>query len=134
MGQEQSYERSHEPLLSARKRDMVIEVRPERRRRWTATEKLQIMREACDSGAVAAHVMQRHGISSSTFYTWRKRALAAPSAGFLAVQVAAPPRATHLATPSDGMIEIFLPGAVRVRVDSSVDARALGVVLKAIGV
>ena len=138
MSDERSYEGSYEPRVSARKSDVVIEVRPERRRTWNAAEKLEIMRQALEPGAVAAHVMLRHGISSSSFYTWRKQAMRAAPAGFLAVQIEKPLAAQAAATtpptemPGDGVIEIFLSGEVSVRVDRGVDARALGVVLKAI--
>ena len=147
MADEQSYERSHEARLSARKSDVVIEVRTPRKRSWTHAEKVQILREAFAPGAVAKHVMERHGLSSSVFYTWRKQALGSAPAGFTAVQIAETPAisaptvsglaaaTSSSASPgaADAMIEIFLPGEVSVRVDRFVDGRALAVVLQALG-
>src|ERR1700742_249926 len=87
MGDDQSDGRSYEPLMSAHKSDVVLEMRRVRKRGWTTEEKVAILREGMAPGAVRADVMRRYGISSSLFYTWRKE-LTAPPAGFAAVQIA----------------------------------------------
>jgi len=44
---------------------------PERRRRWSDEERLQILAEAFSPGACVADVCRRHDISTSLIYTWR---------------------------------------------------------------
>lgn len=46
---------------------------PERRRRWSEEERLQILAEAFSPGARVAEVCRRHDISSGLVYTWRRK-------------------------------------------------------------
>jgi transposase-like protein len=46
----------------------------ERRRRWPAEEKLRIMSEALELGAVVAAVADRNGVCRSQLYTWLRLA------------------------------------------------------------
>ena len=46
---------------------------PERRRRWSEEERLQILSEAFAPGACVAEVCRRHDISSALIYTWRRK-------------------------------------------------------------
>jgi transposase len=48
---------------------------PQRRRRWSDEERLQILSEAFASGACVAEVCRRHDISSALIYTWRRKLL-----------------------------------------------------------
>ena len=62
----------------------------ERRRRWSAADKLRIVAEADEPGAKVAEVARRHEISRSILWTWRKQAragelTASDPLGFLAV-------------------------------------------------
>jgi transposase len=61
---------------------------PERRRRWSEEERLQILSEAFAPGACVAEVCRRHDISSALIYTWRRKLLDAGVA-----QKARPPEA-----------------------------------------
>ncbi|MFQ5473222.1 MAG: transposase [Candidatus Binatia bacterium] len=45
-----------------------------KRRRWTADEKLRILREGREAGESVAEVCRRHGITPGQFYAWEKRA------------------------------------------------------------
>ena len=49
---------------------------PERRRRWSDEERLQIVAEAFAPGARVADVCRRHDVSSGLIYTWRRKLLA----------------------------------------------------------
>lgn len=52
----------------------VIEVfRPERRRRWTAEEKLTLVRQTLMPGQSVSVVAREHGINASQLFGWRKR-------------------------------------------------------------
>ena len=53
---------------------------PERRRRWSEEERLQILSEAFAPGACVAEVCRRHDISSALIYTWRRKLLDAGAA------------------------------------------------------
>ncbi len=53
---------------------------PERRRRWTDDERMEILGEAFSPGACVAHVAQRHDVSTALIYTWRRK-LCQPVAG-----------------------------------------------------
>jgi transposase-like protein len=46
-------------------------VGPERRRRWTAEEKLRIVREAFEPGRCVAEIARRRDVSRSQIYQWR---------------------------------------------------------------
>lgn len=61
---------------------------PERRRRWSDEERLQIVAEAFAPGARVADVCRRHDVSSGLIYTWRRKLLDAGVA-----QKASPPEA-----------------------------------------
>ena len=47
-------------------------VRVERRRRWSDEEKLAIVKESFEEGAVVSHVAQCHGLSPQQLFGWRR--------------------------------------------------------------
>ena len=125
-----------------------------RRRQWTPEEKAALMAEVDAEGGRVLMVARRHGISKSLLYNWRsawkaaKRALL-PAAEFVQLGVvtaasgqsppmptasgAAWPRGAGLSLAERaGIIEIDLPDGVRVRVDSTVNEKALRRVLLAL--
>ena len=53
---------------------------PERRRRWSEEERLQILAEAFAPGARVADICRRHDVSSGLIYTWRRKLLDAEAA------------------------------------------------------
>lgn len=46
---------------------------PERRRRWSDDERLQILAEAFSPGACVAQAARRHDVSTALIYTWRRK-------------------------------------------------------------
>src|SRR5262245_17068608 len=46
---------------------------PERRRKWALKEKLAIVAESFEEGAVVSHVAQRHGLSPQQLFGWRRQ-------------------------------------------------------------
>ena len=46
---------------------------PERRRRWTEAERLQILTEAFSAESCVAQVARRHDVSTGLIYTWRRK-------------------------------------------------------------
>lgn len=118
--------------------------RVERRRRWTEDEKAALLAEIEEPGSGVAVVARRHGVAESLLYNWRSARKARMAAltfvplgviGDIAPTPPAlpPPEARPAAKPprESGMMEIELPGGTRVRVDRSVDGRALRRLLRA---
>jgi transposase len=126
----------------------------ERRRKWSAREKAEIVAESLVEGAVVSEVARRHGLSPQQLFGWRARlrdavVSSAPSSdatpAFVpAVVESEPPCPAAPAFPAAAVamgtvgsepapIEIAL-GRVIVRVRAEADPRALAAVLKALRV
>lgn len=127
---------------------------PERRRRWSEEDKLQLVVEACGAGNSVSQVARQRGINASQLFAWRRQALAkglitdnrsqqpgaAAALTFAPAEVAIepasaeadgrmrPPRRRKGARAS-GSIEIELKSGDRVRVEGDADA---GVVVRII--
>jgi transposase len=121
----------------------------ERRRRWSLADKLRIVAESHEPGALIRAVAARHGVCESLVFTWRRQVrdgvLAAPEMPvFMPVQMLETPRPTAAtqsspssvpvpsARPSSGLIEIELGNGHQVRVGSDVNLAALRRVLAAL--
>jgi transposase len=118
---------------------------PERRRRWSDEEKLELVSEACQPGNSVSQVARQRGISASQLFGWRRQALAkglisdnrsAPSAAraltFSPVEVAEEPASPDAreevrparrrkAARTSGTIEIALKSGDQVRVEGWAD-------------
>jgi len=104
---------------------------PERRRRWSSSEKAGIVEESLRPGAVVTAVARRHDVHPNLLHHWRRQAKRALEGGqglkFLPLAVG--PAPGELA----GSIAIELGDGVRVRVDAAVDEAALSRVLRVLG-
>lgn len=107
--------------------DGGVLVRIERRRRWSDEEKLAILKETTEPGAIMSLVARRHGIGTGQLYTWRRHLLNGAMAGFVPVKLA-PPSAPSKAGGT-GRIEIRAGGGLMVSVGGLVDRAALTLVL-----
>jgi transposase len=112
-------------------------------------EKLSIVKESFEDGAVVSHVAQRHGLSPQQLFGWRRaireQVLASPEpkvadahceAAFVPIAVASTPPTSAIALKSavsPASIEIELHGAT-VRLSGPVDGKMLASVLKALRV
>lgn len=115
---------------------------PERRRKWPTSVKLAIVAEALGGDVAVSDVARRHDITPSQLFGWiRRLRKQIPSQSsstepprFVPAIVdttgasSAAPATTAALTAS---IEIVI-GTATVRIGSGVDARALGIVLKAL--
>lgn len=112
-------------------RDGGVLVRVERRRRWSDEQKLAILKETTEPGAIMALVARRHGIGTGQLYTWRRHLLRGAMAGFVPVELvrAEPPARAGEA----GRIEIRGSGGFTVSIESEVDRAALKMVLELVG-
>ena len=112
-------------------REITVMTGPERRRRWTDEQRLQILAEACAPGACVADVARQHDISTARIYTWRRK-LCQPVARPDFVQAVVvgdggsePPNATPV-------IVLDLPGAGRMSIFSSASPALVAATLKAL--
>jgi transposase len=121
-------------------RGVQVEVRPVRRREWPDADKVRVVRESLQPGAVVQAVADRSGVSTAQLYTWRKEMLAAAVSGF--VPVAVVPEAPRVEGPAParegvveapGVIEIGLPSGATVRASGQVDMVVLRGVLAELG-
>ena len=113
-------------------------VGPERRRRWTAEQKLRIVEEAFEHGVRVADVARRRDVSRAQIYQWRaelggndRSAEAGRDiVGFVPVEIAVPPApeqrsvAASAPAPAQG-IEIGLAGGRSLKVPSSLPTAEL---------
>lgn len=119
----------------------------ERRPRWRYEENARIIQETAQPGVVVSDVAQRHGISQSLLFTWRRLARQGrlggdPGPRLVPVKIMPTPTpppsdeevaATLRTRRKPDAIEIDLGGGRRVRVDRDVDAEALRRVLDVLG-
>jgi transposase len=133
-----SYDGRKSAVRARPERGVEVQVRPVRRRNWPDEDKLRMVRETLQPGAVVQAVADRYEVSSGQLYTWRKEMLAAAVSGFVPVavtpevpRVAAPMREVAAETP--GVIEIALPSGVTVRASGRVDMAVLRGVLVELG-
>jgi transposase len=143
-----------EVSVPARLRRIELITGAERRRKWSAEEKSEIVAESLAEGAVVSEVARRHGLNPQQLFGWRARLRAAvkssaPSSAATPAFVPAivedePPSSAAPALPAAVMamgaagvtpasIEIALGGVI-VRVRGEADPRALTAVLKALRV
>lgn len=123
-------EQSNEPRMGARQDGGTV-VRVERRRHWSDEEKLAILKETTQPGALVASVARRHGIGTGQLYTWRKQLLRGAMAGFVPVELVKPESGGKLT--ETGRIDIQQGGGFTVSVDRLVDREALKLVLEIVG-
>jgi transposase len=119
---------------------------PERRRRWSDEEKLQLVAEACQPGNSVSQVARERGISASQLFGWRRKAMAkglitdgrleestTKALTFAPVEIAKEQLPSdaggklrlarrQAATNISGAVEIELKGGDRVRVDGCAEA------------
>ncbi|MWD29875.1 transposase [Aquicoccus sp. SCR17] len=105
----------------------------ERRRRWSDDQKLSIVASVGVNRATVAHVAQRHEITRSQIYSWRRelkhKGLLPEDepARFLSLPPvqAAPPQGGGDGIGSDDLVEIVLRGDRRLRVPAGLGDAAL---------
>ena len=129
---------------------------PERRRRWSDDDKLQLVSESCQPGNSVSQVARQRGINASQLFGWRRQALAkglitdnrsapsaAPALTFSAVEVAEEPATPDAgeevrparrrkAVRTSGKIEIALKGGDHVRVEGCADASLVARIISAL--
>jgi transposase len=102
----------------------------QRRRRWSAAEKEELVAATLEAGASVSAVARRAGIHPSQLYGWRRQLCGQPKAapGFAPVRVTAEPGALSGA----GVIDIEFASGVRLRVAGVVDPGTLDAAITAL--
>lgn len=111
----------------------------ERRRRWSDDEKLEIVLEVGVGGASVTRVAQRHELTRSQIYGWRrdlkKKGLWSPDRGavFLPVDFESHSEPAQPPAPSRPvLVELRLSNGRCLRFDSSMDGEALTRLIRAV--
>ena len=104
---------------------------PERRRRWSEEQKLELLAEAFGPGGSVTETARRAEICTSLLYRWRRAALTpSPPSGFTpAVLITAPEEPQRTARPA---ILVELPGGARVHVMADAPADLVATTLRAL--
>jgi transposase len=108
-------------VKSMAERTIEIITGRERRRRWSAGEKLRIVAEAAERGARVSEVAARHDVYPSLLFNWRRqvregRLSTDDPAGFVPIRLLSSAPETTPAAPADRSvagIEITLPDGTR---------------------
>ena len=111
----------------------------ERRRRWSEDEKLEILSEVDVGGASVTQVAQRHEITRSQIYGWRrdlkKKGLWSPDRGavFLPMDFNPAQAPASASAPSRPVpVELRLSNGRCLRFDSGIDEEALTRLIRAV--
>jgi len=91
---------------------------PERRRRWSAAEKLRMVEESLAPSAIVAEIARRHDVHPNLLHLWRRQAREGSLSGvgdngarFVPVAVTAAPGVAGMAKQASGvgsLIEVVL--------------------------
>ena len=95
----------------------------QRRRRWSASEKRQLVAASLEPGASVSALAREAGIYASQLYGWRRQIWAAPPMNFAAVRIA--PKAAPAGVVDLGTIEIEFATGARMRITGAADPAAL---------
>lgn len=115
---------------------MTIMAGPERRRRWSADERLRILAEAFGPGGSVAQVSRRYDVSRGLIYHWRQEARRLSSQGFVPAVMTEEVVVGSAAPEPDGLetaaIVVNLLDGRCVRISSTAPPALVTAVLKAL--
>ena len=95
----------------------------QRRRRWSAAEKEQLVAASLEPGASVSVVARQAGIDPGELYGWRRRLRAPAQLGFAPVRIA--PGTAPAGLAGSGAIEIEFATGARMRITGAVDVATL---------
>jgi transposase len=102
----------------------------ERRRRWSAAEKQQLVMASLEPGSSVSAIAREAGIHPSQLYGWRRQLRARQGIGFAPVRIAPEVAAADLV--GHGAIEIEFASGARMRITGAVDPAMVTVALAAL--
>ena len=106
------------------------------RRRWSREDKLAIVAESFEPGAVVLEVARRRQVSSGQIHTWRKELRAEvgfPEPARLRREVSAPVHLLPLAVAGEApatTIDIALASGTRVKITGALETDAIAALMK----
>jgi transposase len=95
----------------------------QRRRRWSRSEKHQLVAASLEPGASVSVLARQAGIHASQLYGWRRQLRAGPAMSFAPVQIT--PDATPAGLVGSGVIEIEFASGARMRIAGAADPATL---------
>jgi transposase len=107
----------------------------QRRRRWSRSEKEQIVAASMEPGAISSVVAREAGIHTSQLFRWRQQLcnVGDPAPTFTAVTFAGEPSKPETGEPTScGRIEIELADGARVRISGAVEVATVSAVIEAL--
>jgi len=119
-------------IVGTKRVDLLVPGR--RRRYWSDEEKRRIVAETLVSGASVSEIALKHGVNANLVFTWRRDPRfdgVLDEERFLPVMVEAGDQAAPVDSSVSGRMDIELGCGTLLRVDRSVDGRALARVLRA---
>jgi len=120
-------------IVGTKRVDLLVQGR--RRRYWSDEEKRRIVAETLVSGASVSEIALKHGVNANLVFTWRRDPRfdgVLDEERFLPVMVEAGDQAAPVDSSVSGRMDIELGCGTLLRVDRSVDGRALARVLWAL--
>jgi transposase len=93
-------------------RSEVISV-VQRRRRWTTEQKLALVEEAMRPGSSVAGVADRHGMSRSLLFEWRRQAREGTMPGLVRTETEVPPKLVPVRVVEDQPPRLQAPASSR---------------------
>jgi transposase len=103
---------------------------PERRRRWSEEQKLELLAEAFGPDGNVTETARRADLHTSLLYRWRRAALAPPPSLTPAVLIDVPDPSPE--RPGGPAILVELPGGARVHVMAGASADLVTAALRAL--
>lgn len=117
----------------------------ERRRRWTTEQKLALVEAAAQAGSSVAATADRHGVSRSLLFDWRRQVREGTMSGLVgttacaayapvrvvpvpraAARSSAAPAPTRRSPPGGGVMELVLANGRVLRVSEAIRPEMLG--------
>jgi transposase len=95
----------------------------QRRRRWSASEKQELVAASLEPGASVSALAREAGIHASQLYGWRRQLRVAPPMNFAPVRIA--PNAAPAGDAGPGTIEIEFAAGARMRITGAADPATL---------
>jgi transposase len=102
----------------------------QRRRRWSAAEKEQLVAASLEPGASVSRVAREAGIHPGQLYGWRRQFSRPAQVSFAPVRIA--PEGGPAGLAAAGMIEIEFASGTRMRIKGAVDVAALTAAVAAV--
>jgi transposase len=104
----------------------------QRRRRWSAAEKRQLVAASLEAGASVSIIARDAGIHPSQLYGWRRQLRAQPPLSFAPVRTLSDAVPTAALVGGGGTIEIEFASGARMRITGAADPAALAATVAAL--